>query len=245
MPAARYGRFSGALQRNVRNSRPDCALNFKRTAVNQLRMFGIHDFGIFLATAIILNLTPGQDTFYILGRSIAEGRRAGLASVLGISTGSLIHTMAAALGLSALIAASASAFFALKLLGGVYLIYLGIRMWLTRTAAVPIQTGFNSSTFGSIYRQGLVTNVLNPKVALFFLAFMPQFIAAESPNKLWAFITLGLCFVVTGTAWCFCIAWFASLMSRKFHDNPGLGTLLNRVAGGLFVLLGVRLVATK
>jgi RhtB (resistance to homoserine/threonine) family protein len=210
-------------------------------------MFGIHDFGVFLVTAIVLNLTPGQDTFYILGRTIAEGRRAGLASVLGISSGSLIHTIAAALGLSALIAASASAFLALKLLGAAYLIYLGLRMWFTRTpAAVAVQSAvFSHSTFGSIYRQGLITNVLNPKVALFFLAFMPQFIAADSPHKVWAFITLGLSLVVTGTTWCFCIAWFASRISRNFHETPALSTVLNRIAGGLFVLLGIRLVASK
>ena len=122
-------------------------------------MFGIHDFGIFLATAILLNLTPGQDTFYILGRSIAEGRRAGLASVLGISTGTLVHTLAAALGLSALIAASAAAFFAVKLLGGAYLIYLGIRLVFTRAASVPIETRFTGSSFGSIYLQGMLTKM--------------------------------------------------------------------------------------
>jgi threonine/homoserine/homoserine lactone efflux protein len=120
-------------------------------------------------------------------------------------------------------------------------------MWFTRTPpAVAIQSAvFSHSTLGSIYRQGLLTNALNPKVALFFLAFMPQFIAADSPHKVWAFLTLGLSFVVTGTTWCFCIAWFASRISRKFHETPALSTLLNRIAGGLFVLLGIRLAASK
>jgi threonine/homoserine/homoserine lactone efflux protein len=101
-------------------------------------MFGIHDFGIFLVTGIVLNLTPGPDTFYILGRSMAQGRSAGIASVLGISTGSLVHTLSAALGLSALLAASASAFLAVKLAGAAYLVYLGSRMLFSRASAATI-----------------------------------------------------------------------------------------------------------
>jgi threonine/homoserine/homoserine lactone efflux protein len=137
-------------------------------------MFGIHDFGAFLAAGILLNLTPGPDTFYILGRSIAQGRRAGIASVLGISSGALIHTLAAALGLSVLLTASASAFLAVKLAGAAYLVYLGAKMFFGRKSATTLPTGFSSSSFFTVYRQGLLTNVLNPKVALFFLAFMPQ-----------------------------------------------------------------------
>lgn len=167
-------------------------------------MFGIHDFTVFLLTGIVLNLTPGPDTFYILGRSIAQGRGAGVASALGISAGALVHTFAAALGLSAIIAASATAFLAVKLAGAAYLIFLGARMLFSRrSAAGAIPATFSTSGFLAIFRQGLVTNVLNPKVALFFLAFMPQFIAADSTNKFAAFLVLGLCFVVTGTLWAF------------------------------------------
>jgi threonine/homoserine/homoserine lactone efflux protein len=208
-------------------------------------MFGIHDFGVFLATGIVLNLTPGQDTFYILGRSIAQGRSAGVASVLGISTGGLVHTFAAALGLSALLAASASAFFAIKLIGAAYLVFLGARMLLSSTSAAAIPSGFASAGFLAVCRQGLLTNVFNPKVAIFFLAFMPQFIAADSPNKFLAFITLGLCFVTTGTIWCFCLVWFASLLGDRFRDNTTFADFLNRTAGALFIFLGARLATTK
>ena len=208
-------------------------------------MFGIHDFSIFLLTGIILNLTPGPDTFYILGRSMAQGRGAGVASVLGIATGSLVHTLCAALGLSALLAASASAFLAVKLAGAVYLVYLGSRMLFSRTNAASIPAAFSSSGFRAVYRQGLITNVLNPKVALFFLAFMPQFIAANSPSKFAAFVTLGLCFTVTGTIWCLCLAWFSALLGKRLRGNTTFAEVLNRTAGALFVFLGVRLVTTK
>jgi threonine/homoserine/homoserine lactone efflux protein len=208
-------------------------------------MFGIHDFGVFLATGILLNLTPGPDTFYILGRSMAQGRAAGVASALGIGAGSLVHTLAAALGLSAIIAASATAFFAVKLAGAAYLVFLGARMLFTRTSAASIPTTFRSSSFGPVFRQGLLTNVLNPKVALFFLAFMPQFIAAESHAKFAAFVLLGLCFVFTGTLWCLCLAWFSSALGDRLRGTPSFSAALNRVAGALFVTLGVRLAVAE
>ena len=208
-------------------------------------MLGIHDFGVFLATGIVLNLTPGPDTFYILGRSMAQGRNAGIASALGISTGSVVHTFAAALGLSALLAASASAFLVVKLAGAAYLVYLGSRILFSRTSAATIPEGFSSSGFRAVYRQGLLTNVLNPKVALFFLAFMPQFIAADSPSKFAAFITLGLCFTATGTLWCLCLASFSSLLGDCLRGSTTFAEILNRTAGALFVFLGVRLATTK
>jgi threonine/homoserine/homoserine lactone efflux protein len=208
-------------------------------------MLGIHDFGVFLVTGIVLNLTPGPDTFYILGRSMVQGRSAGIASVLGIATGSLVHTFAAALGLSALLAASASAFLAVKLAGAAYLVYLGCRMLFSRAAAASIPQGFASSGFGAIYRQGLLTNVLNPKVALFFLAFMPQFIAADSPSKFASFVVLGLCFTVTGAIWCLCLAWFSSLLGDRLRGSTTFAEILNRTAGALFVFLGIRLATSK
>jgi len=208
-------------------------------------MFGIHDFGVFLATSILLNLTPGQDTFYILARSISQGRKAGVASVLGISSGGVVHTIAAALGLSAVLAASASAFFAVKIVGAIYLIYLGGRMLFFRAVSAPIPNAFHSTSIFTIYRQGLLTNVLNPKVALFFLAFMPQFIAAVSPRKFLAFLTLGLCFVTTGTIWCFCLAWFSSLIGDRLRGSTTFADILNRTAGALFVFLGSRLATAK
>ena len=208
-------------------------------------MFGIHDFGVFLVTGILLNLTPGQDTMFILGRSMAQGRAAGIASALGISTGSVIHTFAAAFGLSALLAASASAFLLIKLAGAAYLVFLGVRMLFARTAAAAIPASVGSSGFLAVFRQGLLTNILNPKVALFFLAFMPQFIATDSPSKFAAFVALGLCFVTTGTLWCLTLAWFSSLLGDRLRGNTGFAEILNRTAGALFVFLGIRLASSK
>ena len=208
-------------------------------------MFGIHDFGLFLAAAILLNLTPGPDTAYILGRTIAQGREAGIASALGISLGSIFHTCAAALGLSAILATSAIAFGAIKLLGGAYLIFLGIKMILDRRKQLSLPSSFRRRTTSAAFRQGILTNILNPKVALFFLAFLPQFIDPGSNAKIAAFISLGLTFVTTGTIWCLVLAWFASAFSERLRANETVVQWLNRTAGALFVFLGVRLATVK
>ena len=208
-------------------------------------MFGIHDFGLFLAAGILLNLTPGPDTAYILGRSIAQGREAGIASALGICVGSIFHSCAAALGLSAILATSAVAFAAIKLLGGAYLIFLGIKMLLDRRRRLSLPSNFRRRTTIAAFRQGVFTNVLNPKVALFFLAFLPQFIDPASNMKVFAFLLLGLTFVTTGTIWCLILAWFASAFSERLRTNETIGQWLNRAAGALFVFLGLRLATAK
>jgi RhtB (resistance to homoserine/threonine) family protein len=207
-------------------------------------IFGIHHFGLFVAAGILLNLTPGPDTAYILGRSIAQGRAAGIASALGIATGSIFHTCAAALGLSAVLATSAWAFTAIKLVGGAYLIFLGIKMFFQRQQELSLPSNFRRSTTRAAFQQGVLTNVLNPKVALFFLAFLPQFIDPNSTAKVPAFVALGLTFVTTGTIWCLILAWFAAAVGKKLRDNPTIAELLNRAVGSLFVFLGIRLAAT-
>jgi len=208
-------------------------------------MFGIHDFGVFIGACIVLTLTPGPDTLYILGRSIAQGRGAGLASLLGIATGAVVHTFAAAFGLSAVLAASASAFLFVKLAGAAYLVYLGIRMLFSKNSKAAIPETFSSSSFHAIYRQGFLTNLLNPKVALFYLAFVPQFIAADSPNKFAAFVALGFSFIAVGTVWCLCLVWFASLIGDRLRGSSSVSELLNRAAGALFVGLGIRLATSR
>src|SRR5438067_9400773 len=208
-------------------------------------MFGIHDFGLFLAAGILLNLTPGPDTIYILGRSVAQGREAGVASALGICVGSIFHTCAAALGLSAILATSALAFGTIKLLGGAYLIFLGIKMILDRRKQLSLPSNFRRRTTLAAFRQGVLTNILNPKVGLFFLAFLPQFIGPTSSAKVPAFIVLGLTFVTTGTIWCLILAWFASAFSERLRKNGTISQWLNRTTGALFVFLGLRLATAK
>lgn len=204
-------------------------------------MFGIHNFVLFITTGILLNLTPGPDTLYILGRSVAHGRRAGVASALGISVGSIFHTGAAALGLSAFLATSAWAFTFIKLAGAAYLIFLGVRALFERQDELSLPARFKRRGAGAAFRQGIVTNILNPKVALFFLAFLPQFIDANAPSKTLAFILLGLTFVVTGTTWCLILAWFSSGFSARLRESRTITAWLNRAVGSLFVFLGLRL----
>jgi len=204
-------------------------------------MFGIHDFVLFVTTGILLNLTPGPDTLYILGRSIAHGRRAGVASALGISVGSVFHTGAAALGLSAVLATSAWAFTIVKLAGAAYLIFLGVRALLERQPELSVPAHFKQRGAAAAFRQGILTNILNPKVALFFLAFLPQFIDSVAPSKTIAFVVLGLTFVTTGTTWCLILAWFSSAFSARLRESSTVTVLLNRAVGSLFVFLGLRL----
>src|SRR5262249_23165037 len=208
-------------------------------------MFGIHDFGIFLAAGFLLNLTPGPDTLYILGRSVAQGREAWIASAFGISLGSIFHPWAAALGLSVILATSALAFVAIKVLGGAYLVFLGMKMILDRRRELALPSNFRRRTTFAAFRQGVLTNVLNPKVALFFLAFLPQFIDPASNMKIAAFITLGLTFVTTGTIWCLVLAWFASSFTRQLQTNHPQARWLNQPAGTIFIFLGLRLATAK
>jgi threonine/homoserine/homoserine lactone efflux protein len=210
-------------------------------------MFGIHDYWLFIGTGILLNLTPGQDTMFILGRSLAGGLRAGVASAFGIAVGSIGHTLAAALGFSAIIATSAVAFTVVKLLGAGYLIYLGIKLLLSKVSANELQpeVGTAQADAWSCFRQGILTNLLNPKVALFFLAFLPQFIDPTSAAKPLAFLTLGTTFITTGLIWCLVLAFAAARLRAFFLRNPTLRAMIDRAIGALFVALGLRLAWTR
>jgi threonine/homoserine/homoserine lactone efflux protein len=209
-----------------------------------VHVFGTQNLALFVVTGVLLNLTPGQDTFYIVGRSLAQGRRAGVLSVLGITSGCLVHTLAAAFGLSAILATSAEAFLVVKLAGAAYLGYLGARMLLDRSSPIgmvelPVERSW------AIYRAGVLTNVLNPKVALFFLAFLPQFVSATASSKVAAFLLLGGVFMCTGTLWCLVLVWGAAAMGRRFRANPSAGVLIKRAAGALFVGLGVKMAVAR
>lgn len=212
-------------------------------------MLGIHHYWLFIATAILLIITPGQDTFFILGRSLSGGRGAGIAAALGVSAGTVVHTVLAALGLSALLATSPNAFMAVKLAGAAYLIYIGIRALMSRSGGIPGDTpeGVRDSTRANwaAFRQGMWTNLLNPKVALFFLALLPQFITAGSTNKVGAFLALGLSFVTLGLAWCVMLAIAAASLRGLFLRRPSMSQWLNRVAGAVFIGLGIKLATSR
>jgi threonine/homoserine/homoserine lactone efflux protein len=208
-------------------------------------MLGIHHYWLFIATAIVLILTPGQDTFFILGRSLAGGRAAGVAAALGVSAGTVGHTILAALGLSALLATSPSAFMAVKFAGAAYLLYIGIKALLTRAAQAPGAPTAPDGGRWPAFRQGIITNLLNPKVALFFLALMPQFIEAGSTTKVGAFLALGLSFVLLGVLWCCVLAIAAAKLRSAFLRRPSIATWLNRVAGAMFIGLGIKLATAR
>ena len=202
---------------------------------------GVHDLGLFIVSGLLLNVTPGADTLYIVGRSTLQGRKAGVVAALGIGAGCLVHTFAAAVGLSAILATSATAFAIVKWAGAAYLVWLGIGLLRSgapsrrRERAQLAEAGLRS-----VLLQGLLTNVLNPKVALFFLAFLPQFIEASAPNKPLAFIALGLLFNVNGTLWNLLVAWIAAGAGCRL-GHVAAAPWLGRIAGGLFVYLGIRL----
>ena len=203
---------------------------------------GIDHYGVFLSAGILLNLAPGPDTLYTLARSGAEGRAVGVASALGIAAGSIVHTFAAAFGLSVLLATSAIAFDVVRYAGAAYLVYLGVRMLIQR-ASVAAAPEANTRGRGAraAFRQGMLTNVLNPKVALFFLAFLPQFIVPDAAHAKLGFLVLGLSFVGTGLAWCLVLAFAGAGIGTWLRTRPQFGAWLDRVCGAVFVALGVRL----
>jgi threonine/homoserine/homoserine lactone efflux protein len=203
-------------------------------------MEGIHDLGLFVLSGLLLNVTPGADTLYIVARGTTQGARAGAVAALGIGAGCIVHTLAAALGLSAILATSATAFTLVKWIGAAYLVYLGASLLASRPApatAAPLPPASPARVFA----QGFLTNVLNPKVALFFLAFLPQFIDADAPRKALAFLVLGAVFNVNGTLWNLLVAWLSANAARRFSASATAARWLRRSAGAAFVALGVRL----
>ncbi|WP_193099401.1 LysE family translocator [Burkholderia sp. Z1] len=211
-------------------------------------MFGIAHFGFFVLAVFLLNVTPGPDTAYIVGRSVAQGRGAGLMSAFGISAGCCVHALACAFGLTALLAASAAAFTVIKLVGAAYLIYLGVRMIVTKQAAaqsVDAAQAAAAKPLRQLFMQGFWTNVLNPKVVLFFVSFFPQFVSADSPHKAWAFLTLGAVFVAMSTVWTSLVAWVAGSVTQRFSGKPGVKKWLDRTVGSAFVGLGLRLATSQ
>ena len=201
-------------------------------------MFGTHDLAVFVISGLLLNITPGADSLYIATRSASQGVRAGVAAVVGIGLGCCVHVVAAALGLSAILATSARAFAVVKLIGAAYLVYLGIA--LLRQRAVPTPASVAPAAWRTVVAQGFLTNVLNPKVALFFLAFLPQFVLPSAANKPLAFLFLGLIFAVNGILWCLFLAWAAARVGARGIDRR-IALWLGRGVGALFVALGWRL----
>jgi len=211
-------------------------------------MFGIHDLTLFVISGLLLNIMPGPDSLLIMARSATQGWRAGCAAALGIGAGTMVHIGAAALGLSAVLATSATAFTVVKWVGAAYIVWCGIGMLRARlkggdaAAAAPAPAAL---PYRKIFAQGFLTNVLNPKVALFFLAFVPQFIDADAANKPLAFLILGCIFNFNGMLWCNGLAIFTAFASARLKVKPLVALWLNRVTGSLFIALGARLALSE
>jgi threonine/homoserine/homoserine lactone efflux protein len=206
-------------------------------------MFGIHDFGLFIVSGLLLNIAPGPDIAYIAGRSVQLGWRGGGMAAFGVATGCLTHVFAVAVGLSALLVASATAFTAVKWLGAAYLCYVGLTMLFSRPAQ-PSESAARESrdiSLSRVFWQGALTNVLNPKVAMFFLAYLPQFVDADAPHKPLAFLMLGLIFIFNGTLCCLVVAVMAARAATGVRGSGRAMAWINRSLGALFVYLGVRI----
>lgn len=195
---------------------------------------------VFIGAGLLLNITPGPDVLYIVGRSIGQGRRAGLVSVLGISTGCLFHVASAALGLSALMLAIPAAYDVVRYAGAAYLVWLGVRAIASTSSPLRIQRP-EAVPLGRVFRQGMLTNVFNPKVALFFLAFLPQFADPTRGPVPFQIAMLGLIFIANGAVICVVYAVAASWIGEWLSARYGIAAWLNRAMGALFVSLGVRL----
>ena len=205
-----------------------------------------HQLLLFVAAGLLLNLTPGPDVLYIVTNALRGGRRAGVVAACGITAGCFVHIFAAALGVSALLATSATAFAVLKWLGAAYLVYVGLRMLLARAPdtanlIAPHADSMRAGGMKGIFFRGFWTNALNPKVALFFLAFLPQFIGPAVEHKALAFLLLGLLFNFNGLwvnmGWALAAAWLAS---RATALQKGMHWL-DRIAGAMFVGFGLKL----
>ena len=196
---------------------------------------------LFMASGWLLNLSPGPDVLYIVTNALKSGVRAGIVAALGIVSGCFVHVFAAAISVGALLATSVTAFTVLKWIGAAYLLWMGIRLLLSKATSLDLRTGSTEVNLWRVYRQGFLTNALNPKVALFFLAFVPQFIAPDAPNKALAFLLLGLIFNLNSLPINVGYAWLAAWAARRVKTLQRAMHGMDRAAGVLFVGFGLHL----
>jgi RhtB (resistance to homoserine/threonine) family protein len=207
-------------------------------------MLGIVQFPLFVLAVVALNATPGPDIAYVAGQSMVHGRRAGVLSASGVALGGCLHTICCAVGLTALLATSPSAFTAIKWLGGLYLIYLGVRTLFSKVSTDEQRPAIPLLSNGTLLFRGFLTNASNPKVLLFYVAFFPQFVTPDSADKTAAFLVLGAVFVVLGFINDVAVAWLAAKAMGAVSGRPQIRKWIDRVIGTTFIGMGVRLALT-
>lgn len=209
-------------------------------------MGSLDQFLVFLAAAVLLNVSPGADHVFILTRTVAQGRLAGFLSSWGVCTGAMIHVLAAAFGISAILAASATAFTVVKLAGAAYLIWLGVRALQSKGLALSADPGATPPAGAwKIYRQGVIVDLLNPKVAVFFMAFLPQFVDPALGSAAWQMIALGAVVIAVALVWETFLVFGAGALTQRLRTQPAIAKWINRASGATFIGLGVKLAVER
>lgn len=203
---------------------------------------GIENFIAFLVATVLFVLTPGIETVFLINKSISQGRRSGVYTSFGLNTGALVHTLFGALGLSIMVAKSAIFFALIKYLGAAYLIYLGVTKVMSKKGLITeANEGQKKDSAKSNFTSGFITNILNPKVALFFIAFFPQFITPTEIENPVPFMILGVIYATMTTVWYLVLTSFAGTFSTKIKENKKMGVRLNKISGAIFVLMGIQI----
>jgi len=207
-------------------------------------MFETQQFFLFIIATLLLNITPGQDTMYIIGRTLTQGKKAGVISVLGINTGVLCHTIFAALGLALLLQTQPVLYAFVKMTGALYLTYLGIKMLLTarKMKAHPLELPRASNK--RLFVDGFLTNLFNPKVALFFITFLPQFIPSDADGAT-SFLLLGQLFILCSVPWSLTLVALAAAASRFLKNRPQSQQTIHKVSGLAFIGMGTAIVLQR
>ena len=208
-------------------------------------MFGTENLLLFVVSGLLLNVTPGADTINILKYSASQGFRGGGIAALGIAAGGVVHITSTIIGVSAIIATSATAFTVLKYIGAAYLAYIGITMFRRNSMETGKIQEIAATKLSTIFWQSFLTNALNPKIALFFLAFLPQFVVPDTENKTLAFLFLGILFKFNGTLWNLFVAWASSNLADKLRTSGVVTKWIKRTVGFLFLYFGAKLAVSQ
>jgi len=201
-------------------------------------------FALFIGVSWALIISPGPDMIYVIARGMAHGRWAGVLSAVGVVCGILVHTTAAALGLTLILQTSAFAFLFVKFVGAAYLLYLGIQAWREKSV-FRLQASPSAVTSSSLFWQGVLSNVLNPKIAIFFLAFLPQFVDQGSAHITGQMLFLGLIFACFGLCFLLVVGYSSGTIGRWLNSRPQYAQSFQRIAGGILIALGIRLALTE